>query len=269
MNKTVLLIAGLALLLAVLLAVQNNVFTPKPEQTPQATPTSTPISCANGAEKSFSCEGNTLTFLKCENGAFAKKTRDCGNAKCMATVLGVACVEDLTPYAQGTGGQGNQTATPSKTPGDKLGGFCGDGVCAVNETCASCVEDCACKQNEFCDTRYGAICRPIDACGDGICSTNEKQNANCCQDCGCTTGTICPIDNGKCVIPLKLNQTSINAALAGRFPSGFRIISTADTSIGGKVFKEILVIDSSNATLLVFVNASAKVEAEAVVGISD
>jgi len=258
---------SLLVVLALLLIVQGGLFAPKTLGGLGILPNGTQAGCATGMAKEYSCEENAISFLSCENGKFVEKTRDCGSsAKCTVGFFGVACVENITPYAPSSEAQENQTGTLPKSPKDKLGGFCGDGVCAVNESCASCVSDCTCAAKEFCDTRYGAICRPMDSCGDGLCSNNENKNKNCCQDCGCASGTICPVDEGTCVKPLNITQTSVNASLSKRFPSGFKIISSGDFSAGGKVFKEILVRDSSDVTWLVYVNSTAMVEVEAFIG---
>ncbi len=96
-------------------------------------------------------------------------------------------------------------------------GACGDGVCAGNEDCGSCVADCGacdtcgdatCDANESC-TACPDDCGTCGPCGDMICEGTETC-ATCADDCGacgtCGDGTCdsnegcdtCNLDCGVC-----------------------------------------------------------------------
>ena len=39
---------------------------------------------------------------------------------------------------------------------------CGDNICAMEETCSNCEEDCGCSYNTYCNTTISpAACKPI------------------------------------------------------------------------------------------------------------
>ncbi|MFH0836143.1 MAG: hypothetical protein V1834_03200 [Candidatus Micrarchaeota archaeon] len=257
-------IAVLVVILVAILLLQQSIApatqaTPTPDAAITAVNGKTPGSpCEAGETASVSCNGNTLVFLECENSVLAVKNRNCGESSCANVNDIFACIQDVS---------GLIDATPTSGPGASIepllkSGYCGDAICSTKESCDSCAFDCACGVGEFCDTRYGAICRPAEACGDGICTDKETADSSCCQDCGCLTGDICPIDAGKCIEPLYLSESDYEPALQGRFPSGFTIVSSADYSIGGDAFKEVLVEDSTGILWIVYINAQAEIELE-------
>jgi len=271
MNRnTLAIICGLALVLIAALFLQQTVFKPSGEQAgPQVQEKTVGSSCDVGEKAGFNCQNaKTLYFLDCENGAMAKKTVECaGSAVCKTDSTGAACVQDITFLLAG-GGKPAATATPTPKPTTQPAqkwiyeGFCGDGICSTKENCASCVSDCTCAAKEFCDTRYGAICRPMDSCGDGLCSNNENKNKNCCQDCGCASGTFCPTDNGICIKPLVISTNDIRTALSALFPDGFNALYEGDYAAGGETFKEIVLTDSIGVMHFVYLNSSGQVAFE-------
>ncbi|MFH0922645.1 MAG: hypothetical protein V1811_01145 [Candidatus Micrarchaeota archaeon] len=268
-KQTMILIGGLALVLIAALFLQQTFFKPTEVQaSPLALQEKTIGSaCETGENANFNCNANTLSFLTCENGIMTAKTRDCAPAVCKPDSTGASCVQDITSML---GLESKQPATatlkPTAQPTQQAqkwieGGSCGDGICSTKENCGSCTSDCACKAKEFCDTRYGAICRPVDACGDAICSNNEKKNSNCCQDCGCATG-FCPTDKGVCVNPLSISADDITVALSKRFFEGFEKLYEGDYAEGGKTFKEIVLTDSIGIMHFVYLNSTGQVEFE-------
>src|SRR5262245_60289542 len=63
---------------------------------------------------------------------------------------------------------------------------CGDLVCSVGETAASCAIDCstACDNNGICSGSETAGGCPGDcSCGDGFCGLDEDMTS-CAADCG-------------------------------------------------------------------------------------
>jgi hypothetical protein len=65
---------------------------------------------------------------------------------------------------------------------------CGDGVCGATEDCNTCLKDCICGSGQYCDSM--GICK-TPVCGDGTCSATENQTQTCCDDCGCSSISVC------------------------------------------------------------------------------
>lgn len=97
-------------------------------------------------------------------------------------------------YGAGAEGAGEPVGGSVGDGGGSSGTVCGDFVCGIDETCASCPEDCTCgsacgdgtcQDDEGCDT-CEADCGACPTCGDGSCDLAEDC-ASCFEDCG-----ICP-----------------------------------------------------------------------------
>ncbi|MEM1008108.1 MAG: matrixin family metalloprotease, partial [Myxococcota bacterium] len=99
---------------------------------------------------------------------------------------------------------------------------CGNNKCEpnLNENCASCPKDCACKDGTRCINK---VCRAIsNPCGNNRCESNLNENcASCPKDCACKDGTTC--QQRQC----KASATEINEG-TGRADSVGSIESTTN-----------------------------------------
>jgi beta propeller repeat protein len=117
---------------------------------------------------------------------------------------------------------------------------CGDGICDLaTEDSSSCCSDCGCDPGEYCSegscivspsfTPIGTIqVQLFSFCGDNICSSSENSSAECCADCGCTSGSYC--SNNTCVAgtpPLFMPMYIVATAY---FPSAETLISDGESS---------------------------------------
>lgn len=152
----------------------------------------TPISCDDGdpctasqCDPATGCSSLLVDGAACSDGDFCTVADSCAAGSCT----------------------GQQISGCGAT-------FCGDGVCDVSETCASCPLDCGeclcgdglCTLGEDCEG-CPADCGGC-TCGDGTCSTGETC-LSCLSDCStCTCGdglclfgedcSVCPLDCGAC-----------------------------------------------------------------------
>jgi hypothetical protein len=74
-------------------------------------------------------------------------------------------------------------------PNDGDTGFCGDGVCDADESCATCPADCRCTDGP----RDGSN----GFCGDGVCNGDESCTT-CPSDCRCPDGPTAFCGDGLC-----------------------------------------------------------------------
>jgi len=85
---------------------------------------------------------------------------------------------------------------------------CGDNICSLTEDCNTCIEDCGCSSNEFCNTV--GVCKKTEVCGDEVCSEQERINEDCCEDCGCFGERICNKITQKCQEKIIMGDDEIN-----------------------------------------------------------
>jgi hypothetical protein len=83
-------------------------------------------------------------------------------------------------------------------------GGCGDGVCDISETHASCPADCTCGDGICNNGESRRSCAADCTCGDGTCNNGETA-ASCAADCGprcgdgvCNKGETCSSCAGDC-----------------------------------------------------------------------
>ncbi|MBU0761070.1 MAG: hypothetical protein KJ858_05260 [Nanoarchaeota archaeon] len=85
---------------------------------------------------------------------------------------------------------------------------CGDNICSLMEDCNTCIEDCGCSPDEFCNTV--GVCKKTEVCGDEVCSEQERINEDCCEDCGCFGERICNKITQKCQEKIIMGDDEIN-----------------------------------------------------------
>jgi len=119
--------------------------------------------------------------------------------------------------------------------------YCGDGLCAINENCNSCVEDCGCSEEEYCSDI--GICR-VPTCGDNICSEEESSAVSCCEDCGCSGQMICNKVLHQCQEPLQITDEAVediaeNYIIDNNVDGSF--LGFTDTYYGDSAIKQLTI----------------------------
>jgi len=141
---------------------------------------------------------------------------------------------------------------------------CGNNICELQEDCNSCIIDCSCNFNEFCDDT--GVCRS-EACGDDICSLSEKDSKNCCQDCGCEKGMICNKINQQCQAKAEISEADTKKIIEDYMKQNKiegKIIGVQDTYHKEKAVKQVS-IDCRTPTypimckIILFVDKEGKI----------
>ncbi|MBR9679156.1 MAG: hypothetical protein GON13_02725 [Nanoarchaeota archaeon] len=108
---------------------------------------------------------------------------------------------------------------------------CGDSVCDGNETCASCVSDCACDGNYFCnDSSQTCQLSEAGVCGNDIVESGEDCDgvvSPCCSGCGFSNlvycSNLCTCENIECIdtdsgnVKTVKGQTYLNTNVDGGY----------------------------------------------------
>lgn len=146
---------------------------------------------------------------------------------------GISESESSLPQASSTAGSRARTRSQLA--------FCGDGFCDADESCFSCTADCGCSGKAYCAS--SGVCKPAEFCGDNVCTQTEKQNANCCGDCGCGEGQACDFSGNACLNSPQLDQTRLKKTLeefAGKSGKNYTSYNLVQSVVNGKVVNTVI-----------------------------
>jgi hypothetical protein len=173
-------VLGALILLVVLYSLFFPPRPPEAEELPAgAVEESTrPFQCGEleGQDYNHECRGSVLVWRRCARGTESTRTLDCATRApagfegfCNPSASDplrpgfalAAC--DSRPRAATPGPTAEPlvaTATPTPQPTVREGvGYCGDGACAPDESCNTCIADCGCSAGLTCEAATGVCVR--------------------------------------------------------------------------------------------------------------